>query len=396
MSFVTIILLLLSLIPPFQWRTEAIICVRTCGTLSVSYPFGFSSDCEFPLTCLTNKTMEFKGYTIRNITWETMSLNFPAKCNRSIAELGQFFGENYALTTQNGLLLRNCSSKTTAFNGGGCLVSPNLVEKRFGVKNCDSKRSSNSIVNVKCFGVNNGGGNLSSSVLSYEDVSKNGCVNLLSSIVVFNDDGIGGDGGGGSDVSIEFQTVQVMWWVNGTCSCDPNAVCNRVGSNGFQCQCNPGFSGDGFVDGRGCRNASESDAVGGYKTAILIGGIVAGASSTIILAAICYLCIRRTTYMRSQVSARRLLFEAAGNSTVPMYPYREIERATSGFSEKQQLGTGAYGTVYAGKFHNNEYVAIKKLKHRDTDSIDQIMNEIKLLSSVSHPNLVRLLGCCIE
>ncbi|XP_074294333.1 wall-associated receptor kinase-like 14 [Silene latifolia] len=408
MSALTIFLLLLYFLPPFQWRTEAITdnttrnCVRTCGALTVSYPFGFSGQCEFPLTCLTNGTMEFKGYTIRNITWETISLNFPAKCNRSITELGRFFGENYALTSQNGLLMRNCSGKTTSFNGGGCLVSPNLVEKRFGVENCHRKHN-NSIVNVKCFGVNNGGGNGSSSILSYDDVAKNGCVYLLSSIVVVSDDGIGG--GGDGDVSIEFKTVQVMWWVIGTCKCDPNAVCNRVGSDGFQCRCNPGFSGDGFVDGGGCHNASDSnakipayayDAVGGYKTAILVGGIVAGASSTIILAAICYLCRRRTTYMRNQVSTRRLLFEAAGNSTVPMYPYREIERATSGFSEKQRLGTGAYGTVYAGKFHNNEYVAVKKLKHQDTDSIDQVMNEIKLLSSVSHPNLVRLLGCCIE
>jgi serine/threonine protein kinase len=30
------------------------------------------------------------------------------------------------------------------------------------------------------------------------------------------------------------------------------------------------------------------------------------------------------------------------------------------------------------------------------DNIEQVMNEIKLISSVSHPNLVRLLGCSIE
>lgn len=78
-----------------------------------------------------------------------------------------------------------------------------------------------------------------------------------------------------------------------------------------------------------------------------------------------------------------------------MFTYKDIDRATSGFSEKQRLGTGAYGTVYAGKFPN-KLVAIKKIRNRDTDTIDLVMNEIKLLSSVSHPNLVRLLGCCIE
>lgn len=60
------------------------------------------------------------------------------------------------------------------------------------------------------------------------------------------------------------------------------------------------------------------------------------------------------------------------------------------------LGIGAYGTVYAGIFHNDEWVAIKKIRHRDQDGIEQVMNEVKLLSSVSHPNLVRLLGYCLE
>lgn len=114
------------------------------------------------------------------------------------------------------------------------------------------------------------------------------------------------------------------------------------------------------------------------------------------LALICYFIRRRSTSLRNRLSAKRLLCQAAGNSSVPFYPYKEIERATNGFSEKQRLGTGAYGTVYAGKLHNDEWVAIKKIRYRDTESIDQVMNEIKLLSSVSHPNLVRLLGCCIE
>lgn len=105
---------------------------------------------------------------------------------------------------------------------------------------------------------------------------------------------------------------------------------------------------------------------------------------------------RRRTKLRVTKSTKRRLTEATGNSSVPIYPYKDIERATNSFSEKQRLGNGAYGTVYAGKLYNDEWVAIKRIKHRDTDSIEQVMNEIKLLSSVSHTNLVRLLGCSIE
>lgn len=105
--------------------------------------------------------------------------------------------------------------------------------------------------------------------------------------------------------------------------------------------------------------------------------------------------IRRQAKMKARHSTKRLLSEATGNCNIPIYPYKEIEKATNGFSEKQRLGTGAYGTVYAGKLHADEWVAIKKIKHRD-DTIEQVMNEIKLISSVRHPNLVRLLGCSIE
>lgn len=112
--------------------------------------------------------------------------------------------------------------------------------------------------------------------------------------------------------------------------------------------------------------------------------------------AACYFLRRRTTLRKTQISARRLLCLAAGDNSVPFYSYKHIEKATNGFSEKQRLGTGAYGAVYAGKLNNDEWVAVKKIWCRDTDSVEQVMNEVKLLSSVSHPNLVRLLGCCIE
>lgn len=125
-------------------------------------------------------------------------------------------------------------------------------------------------------------------------------------------------------------------------------------------------------------------------------GIIAGASAVGLLLLICYFIRLHSVSLRSWRSAKRLLSEAAGNQSVLLYPYKEIERATCGFSEQKRLGTGAYGTVYEGRLNNDDCVAIKKIKNNGTDSIDQVMNEIKLISSVSHPNLVRLIGCCIE
>ncbi|XP_021847807.2 wall-associated receptor kinase-like 14 [Spinacia oleracea] len=375
--------------------TEAISttnCSRSCHGNSVNFPFGFSENCEFRLDCKSDGRMEFKGFHIRNLTWNSILLNLIPNCSRPISQIRQLFGRNFALTAQNGLLLQNCS---TPLNG--CIIPASLVESRF--TRCDGRRE-----NMSCYATENptvGGG-----ILRYEDVNNTGCKFLFSSIVVDDFDtgnGVSDAGGGVSDAFLEFQTVQVGWWLPGTCLCDRNANCSNVGAAGYRCRCNQGFSGDGFVNGEGCHNVSAAAAIGpvskqngGAKIPVLIGGIIAGAVSMTILATICYFCRRRSAHLKSRTSARRLLSDANGNTPVPLYPYREIERATNGFSDKQRLGTGAYGTVYAGRLHNNDYVAIKKLKHRDTDSTEQVMNEIKLLSSVSHPNLVRLLGCCIE
>ncbi|XP_021758320.1 wall-associated receptor kinase-like 14 [Chenopodium quinoa] len=354
-------------------------CSRSCHGKAVNYPFGFSHDCEFQLDCKSDGKMEFKGFDIRNLTWNSILLNLSPNCSRPMNETQKLFGRNYALTAQNGLLLQNCS---TPLNG--CVIPASLIEGRFNL--CEKRRE-----NMSCYAAEHpiGGGG----ILRYEDVSNTGCQSLFSSIVIENS--VAGDSN--SDAFLEFQAVQVSWWLTGTCQCDQNANCSTVGASGYRCQCNPGFSGDGFVNGDGCRN--DSVAVlhkDGIKIPVLIGGIAAGAASMAILAGICYFCRHRSAHQKSRMSARRLLSDAAGNTPVPLYPYKEIERATNGFSEKQRLGTGAYGTVYAGRLHDNDYVAIKKIKHRDPDSIEQVMNEIKLLSSVSHPNLVRLLGCCIE
>ncbi|CAO2830614.1 unnamed protein product [Amaranthus hypochondriacus] len=373
----------------FISATEAILnstnCSRICNGTEINYPFGFSPNCEFQLNCTFEGKMEFKGLEIRNLSWETMSLILPPNCSRPIRQISLFFGKNYALTTRNGLLLQNCSTPLY-----GCMIPASIIETKFG--GCGAGRE-----NMSCYVTENpiGGGG----ILRYEDVMNTRCGFLYSSIVV--DDVASGNYT--SAALLEFQAIQVDWWLTGTCRCHPNAVCSTVGASGFRCRCNDGFVGDGFVNGRGCRNGSVS--ADGFpvpgrtrrtKFPVVFGGIAAGTASMLILAGICYFCCRRSIFLKSPMSAKHLLSDAEGNTPVPLYPYKELERATNGFSEKQRLGTGAYGTVYAGRLHSSEYVAIKKIKHRDTDSIEQVMNEIKLLSSVSHPNLVRLLGCCIE
>ncbi|XP_041998380.1 wall-associated receptor kinase-like 14 [Salvia splendens] len=371
-------------------------CNRNCRGIPVQHPFGFSDACQIKLNCSSNNSaIQIGGFDVFNVTSDHILVGIPAKCHRPIDELSQLFGSNFAPTWRNGLLLENCS---TPMND--CVVPRRLVMSTMASQDCQKENRSEE--RLTCYSV---GSNDSAEFLDYETVKKTGkCGNLLSSILVEN-------ATQGSSIALDFQKVELGWWINGGCQgvCDPNADCTEFQYEGklrHRCKCKHGYAGDGFPSGDGgngcqkeagkCHATSLSIRCRGTKVGMLVGGIVAGASLVVVIALVYYCVKNRATSLKNRLSARRLISEAAGNSSVPLYTYKDIERATNSFSEKQRLGTGAYGTVYAGKLHNDELVAIKKIRHRDHESVDQVMNEIKLLSSVSHQNLVRLLGCCIE
>ncbi|KAG6663238.1 wall-associated receptor kinase-like 14 [Carya illinoinensis] len=356
-------------------------CKTSCGkNKTVQYPFGFSSSCAIQLSC-NDSDIQVGEFRVLNITSSSILVDLPAKCNRTIDSIWQLFGSNYAPTSRNSFLLHNCTSKQNAS------TLPKEVDRAlFNLPGCNA--------NISYFPEESG---RKAPILSYENVNPTNCTFLFSSVVLEGD-------------SLQLHRFELAWWlgVERSQNCSKNSDYTSVrtpeGKTGFRCQCKPGFKGDGYGDGDGCKKVSDcnptrylSGHCGGIsKVRLLLVGIFAGASIMAAVCITCYFVRRRSTGLKNEMSARRLLCEAAANSSVPLYAYREIERATNNFSDGQRLGTGAFGTVYKGKFQNDEWVAIKKIKYRDTNSIDQVLNEIKLLSSVSHPNLVRLLGCCIE
>ncbi|KAL4332577.1 hypothetical protein GQ457_07G017150 [Hibiscus cannabinus] len=76
------------------------------------------------------------------------------------------------------------------------------------------------------------------------------------------------------------------------------------------------------------------------------------------------------------------------------FKYSTLEKATGSFDEANKLGQGGFGTVYKGALPDGREIAVKRLffnnRHRATD----FYNEVNMISSVEHRNLVRLLGCC--
>ncbi|XP_018445069.1 LEAF RUST 10 DISEASE-RESISTANCE LOCUS RECEPTOR-LIKE PROTEIN KINASE-like 1.4 [Raphanus sativus] len=76
---------------------------------------------------------------------------------------------------------------------------------------------------------------------------------------------------------------------------------------------------------------------------------------------------------------------------VQVFTYEELEEATENFS--RELGNGGFGTVYYGVLKDGRSVAVKRLYERSLKRVEQFKNEIDILKSLKHTNLVILYGC---
>ncbi|KAG6657471.1 putative receptor-like protein kinase At4g00960 isoform X2 [Carya illinoinensis] len=73
-----------------------------------------------------------------------------------------------------------------------------------------------------------------------------------------------------------------------------------------------------------------------------------------------------------------------------------IKVATDNFSAANELGKGGFGIVYKGELPNGQEIAVKRLSKASQQGDLEFKNEVKLVATLQHRNLVRLLGFCVE
>ncbi|KAK6259061.1 Protein kinase domain - like 7 [Theobroma cacao] len=79
------------------------------------------------------------------------------------------------------------------------------------------------------------------------------------------------------------------------------------------------------------------------------------------------------------------------------FSFEEIEQMTHNF--KEEIGKGAFGTVYKGTTmldNGVKVVAVKKLDKVSNQGEREFQNEMKIIGRTHHRNLVRLIGYCHE
>ncbi|EOY07241.1 Serine-threonine/tyrosine-protein kinase [Theobroma cacao] len=81
---------------------------------------------------------------------------------------------------------------------------------------------------------------------------------------------------------------------------------------------------------------------------------------------------------------------------IRLFSYNSLRSATSDFHPSNRIGGGGFGVVYRGVLRDGTQVAIKTLSAESKQGLREFVTEIDMISNIRHPNLVELIGCCVD
>ncbi|XP_059641531.1 putative serine/threonine-protein kinase [Cornus florida] len=88
--------------------------------------------------------------------------------------------------------------------------------------------------------------------------------------------------------------------------------------------------------------------------------------------------------------------EELATNNVRLFSYNSLRSATGDFHPSNRIGGGGFGVVHRGVLRDGTRVAIKSLSAESKQGASEFLTEINMISNIRHPNLVQLVGCCVE
>ncbi|WZZ83637.1 G-type lectin S-receptor-like serine/threonine-protein kinase At1g11330 isoform X2 [Brassica napus] len=100
--------------------------------------------------------------------------------------------------------------------------------------------------------------------------------------------------------------------------------------------------------------------------------------------------------MEALTSGNEPTSNQANLKELPLFEFQVLATATDNFSLENKLGQGGFGPVYKGVLSEGQEIAVKRLSRASGQGLEELLNEVVVVSKLQHRNLVKLLGCCIE
>ncbi|CAN0905944.1 Probable inactive leucine-rich repeat receptor-like protein kinase At3g03770 [Linum grandiflorum] len=158
--------------------------------------------------------------------------------------------------------------------------------------------------------------------------------------------------------------------------------------------------------------AVERKQSGGRRNLGVLVGFVAGIVAVVALLAFGFVFVYRRYLSRDaenllredpvqHLSSARFVSQASkvGSQGLPecrSFAVEELKKATNNFDNAALLGQGYYGKLYKGRLEDGSQVAIRCLPTSNKYTTRNLKLRLDLLAKLRHPNLVCLLGHCID
>ncbi|KFK34793.1 hypothetical protein AALP_AA5G193900 [Arabis alpina] len=113
-----------------------------------------------------------------------------------------------------------------------------------------------------------------------------------------------------------------------------------------------------------------------------------------------------SSFQSSSLAAHKTEGEILSSTNVKSFTFNELKLATRNFRSDTVVGEGGFGCVYRGwidkttltptKSSTGLVIAVKRLNPDGFQGHREWLTEINYLGQLSHPNLVKLIGYCLE